>query len=749
MKRMMVWTLVLLLLSTLLFAASANEEAQYDCVYPIEGGELYFDSQTGTVVGGTVSATLEIPAEIEGTPVVAIGLRAFAECRNVETLLLPEGLTQIGEMAFQYCTRLQKVSFPQSLERIEYEAFRGCAPLQEISLPEGLTHLGYGAFADCSNLKEVSIPESVQSFGVSMFARCSRLQSVSFPEGFTTIPEHTFSSCTKLSQVSLPDSLRCIEMNAFHGCKSLKQISLPEGLQYIGEKAFSSCALEDVQLPQSLCHLGYQAFNGYKGMTTKNHAVYLDGWIITALHEGDGHLVVEEGTVGVAERGLSCGKPWEVHPVYVTSVEIPASVRHLDALGFYDMEYHLKQVTVSEDNPYYTAKNNIIYSKDMTKLIYCATRYGESKLNVPNGVVEIGDYAFRFNFSVRTLVFPDSVERIGDYITQYSAVVRVEFGEGLQSVGTGAFMDRPLTQITLGNRVRSIGDLAFYNCGLVRVDMGRSVEHIGSYAFYDNPLLTQVDFPETLKTVGEGAFASCTSLHTALFRGAAPQLGPNAFTETDAALTLYYVDETDWDGITEYRTAKWTKPISKSFTDVKSDAWYFDEVEYAAEHELMYGVGENRFDPEGNMTRAMVVTVLWRIAGSIPSDCTSLVFTDVAKDTWYAQAVDWAYALEIVAGMSATQFDPDGNITREQLAAILYRYSKRLGLVEQTEAELTAFADGEKVSYYAIEPMQWAVSEGLIMGTQEPNGLYLAPQGNATRAQVAAILMRFMENIMK
>ena len=158
-------------------------------------------------------------------------------------------------------------------------------------------------------------------------------------------------------------------------------------------------------------------------------------------------------------------------------------------------------------------------------------------------------------------------------------------------------------------------------------------------------------------------------------------------------------------------------------------------------------MGDNKFEPDTAMNRAMLVTVLWRYAGS-PKEGTN-TFTDVKTGQWYTDAVAWASSNSIVGGVGGGKFDPNGNVTREQLAAILYRYSSFKGIDTGKRGDLSAFPDKSKVSSWAGEAYAWAVGEGLIGGNQINGQTLLDPQGNATRAQVATILMRYIENVVK
>ena len=142
------------------------------------------------------------------------------------------------------------------------------------------------------------------------------------------------------------------------------------------------------------------------------------------------------------------------------------------------------------------------------------------------------------------------------------------------------------------------------------------------------------------------------------------------------------------------------------------------------------------------MTRAMLVTVLWRYAGS-PAGWQN-PFADVPNGSWFTQAVAWAAENGIVNGVGNHKFEPDSNITREQMAAILFRYAAMSGFDTSARGNLDQYPDRGDVSGYAVEPLSWAVAEGLIKGTDNGNGILLDPQGNATRAQVATIIMRFI-----
>ncbi len=174
------------------------------------------------------------------------------------------------------------------------------------------------------------------------------------------------------------------------------------------------------------------------------------------------------------------------------------------------------------------------------------------------------------------------------------------------------------------------------------------------------------------------------------------------------------------------------------FKDVAKDSWYYPKVYYVWEHNIMEGVGGSLFAPDATTTRAQFAAVIYRMAGKPDVSNMRSPFTDLKAD-WYQDAVTWCYNNRVVNGTSATTFDPDSNITREQMVAMLYRYSKQT--VQNTDA-LKAFADAGSISEYAVPAVAWAVQNSIVKGMGDGT---FAPQGLSTRAQLAAVLNRYME----
>lgn len=179
---------------------------------------------------------------------------------------------------------------------------------------------------------------------------------------------------------------------------------------------------------------------------------------------------------------------------------------------------------------------------------------------------------------------------------------------------------------------------------------------------------------------------------------------------------------------------------SDHFRDVSLNAWYHQAIDYAVEQEILVGITDDRFAPNENMSRAMLVTTLWRLAGKPAHNVEDLSFPDVKQDRWYTDAIAWAWENEIVMGYDDGNFGTGDPVTRQDLAVIFHRFAQYQQRDTSASLSLDGFKDAKKVSSYAKAAMEWACGEGLIQGTTKNT---LSPGSYATRAQAAAILMRY------
>ena len=229
--------------------------------------------------------------------------------------------------------------------------------------------------------------------------------------------------------------------------------------------------------------------------------------------------------------------------------------------------------------------------------------------------------------------------------------------------------------------------------------------------------------------------------------GSAPMVGVDAYamSEGDELLFYYVADYTKEDAGGSLSGGGQTKELP--FTDVVDASWYYAAVKYAYEHKLFGGTSATEFSPEATMTRGMAATILYSLEGS-PAVSAKSPFADVTDGQWYAKAVTWAEENGIVGGIDSESFAPEAGVTREQLAAILYRYAqyKKYSVSVGEDTNILSYDDAEQISSYAVPAIQWACGSGLMTGRTQTA---LAPVGTVTRAEVAVMLQRFCENNIK
>ncbi len=499
----------------------------------------------------------------------------------------------------------------------------------------------------------------------------------------------------------------------------ITDVSISEGVTYISTYAFVYCSeLSTVTIPNSVSRIGCSAFSGCKKLST---------------------VIVGKGLTGISEDAFyRCNSLTGVYfkgdapslsfNVFTTNDEETGGRITIPGLTLYYVEGKAGWTTPTWNG--YPTATWVPEESDTPD-------EPENPEEPPVEIIATGSCGddLIYTFSSDGLL---TITGTGDMYPYFS------FSE---------YFENRITKLKLDNRMTSICEQAFLGCTeLDEVKLPAALTSIGDSAFSACEKLTEITVPAGVNYIGKSAFYMCSNLKAVYFCGDAPELGDNVFKTFKYAsnvnipgLTLYYIEgkngwtSPEWNG---YPTATW---IPITFSDVKESDWYYDAVKYVVNNGLMNGMGNNEFQPNAPMTRAMLVTVLWRYVGE-PMEGEN-IFADVPEGTWYTDAVAWAAENGIVNGTSPTTFDPEGYITREQIATILYRYCSQQGIDTSKRADLSIFPDGDMTSNYALETLSWANAEGLINGTKVGSTVYLDPQGNATRAQVATILMRFIENI--
>lgn len=391
--------------------------------------------------------------------VTRIDANAFGSCRALATIAIPNGVTTIKEYTFRNCSSLNSVTLPDTLTRIDVYAFRGCTALKNITIPNGVTVIGAYAFSGCESLTDMHLPNSVLGIASNAFRNCSKLKSIHFGRDFISIGESAFSGCSALFQITvdeqnamyysagncvidrvdnvlifgcngsvIPQGVTAIEDWAFANCKSLQSIVIPEGVTSIGFGAFSGCEnLQSVSIANSVERVQEAAFEGCdKLITVENGIHYVDKWIV----DSDRDLVSVNprgNTVGIADVAFA-------YCPNLAHVSIGSVISKIGKEVFVNCS-HIEDITVASDNPtYYSQENCLIEKGSKTLVLGCKNstipkdicyigesafrnctfpKYPRVVIEIPDGVLSIGDYAFWGCTSVKEIALPTSLVSLG------------------------------------------------------------------------------------------------------------------------------------------------------------------------------------------------------------------------------------------------------------------------------------------------------------------------------------------------
>ena len=406
------------------------------------------------------------------------------------------------------------------------------------------------------------------------------------------------------------------------------------------------------------------------------------------------------------------------HQDIYTSIVIPATVRRIDSYAFFYRNNYSRIRSIYLCEGVQSVGNYALYQSD----IQADTVY----LTLPNSLQEFGRDEEQLWNSRYIHVFAAENSVGAEYASRAAATFHNNHAADGTITGNYANMDfriqnGEVTIIKCDSACGSIDPfLPSYIDGYPVTELAYlsllTIDRISSSAY--------AVLPPTLKRLDYDVFGVSPENHLLLY-----------YPGTPAEKLVQYQ---------RYPYANIYDVLALPYQDVQQGDWYYSAVSFAYYNGLMNGVADMLFDPNGTMTRAMLVTVLWRLDGG-SADGTS-PYTDVPEGTWYTDGVIWATENGIVNGVGNGKFDPNGTVTREQIATILYRYAAYRGVDVTDRASLDLFTDAGAVSDFARAPMQWAVQTKLISGRLDHKQLYLAPQSGGTRAEVATILMRFLIN---
>ena len=585
---------------------------------------------------------------------------------------------------------LTKVVIKDGVTNVSNYALFFLPAATQVTLPDSVTSIGRYGIALCSKLTGMSIPKGVTEIGDFGLAG-DGLTAITLPDGLQTLGRGAFDACASLSGTTLPAAITAVPDKCFNDCTKLLTVDYKGEVTAIGERAFEGCkSLTKAPIPAAVTTLGNSAFNGCVALTD----VTLPAGV-TAIPDG-----CFQGCTALADMKL---------PATVTSVG-----------------------------------HNAFTGCKALKDVRC---YGAPPTVQPGGAAE-----HSFEPGIVTIHYnPDPV---------YGWTLDTDGtwqGYKVSSKGACLHTGYGTTENTVPATCGADGhiDTICANCGDVIAT--KVIPATGAHT-WDNGTVT-TEPTETTPGVRTFTCAVCSQTKTEVI----PATGAHTHVWGEGTVTVAPTETTP--GVRTYtctvcgQTRTEIIPATGSavcpggaacpsfrFRDVPAPSnWAHEGIDYCVRHGLMSGFDATTFSPDTVSTRAQIVMILYNLSGDTTDYSKYYVpFTDVRPGTWYYNAVAWGYDKDIVAGMTPTTFAPDGLITREQMAVLLYGYTEKYAPAYLGgAASLNGFPDAASVSNWAYAAMSWAVGNGLISGIASNGADYLAPSGGATRAQIAAIMMRY------
>ena len=717
-----------------------------------------------TTIGGIkIDADGNLKTVIIGEGVTNVSNYALFCLPAATQVTLPDSVTSIGRYGIAMCSKLTGMSIPKGVTGIGDFGLAGNG-LTAITLPDGLQSLGRGAFDSCASLTNTTLPAAITAVPGKCFADCTKLLNVKYAGTVTAIGDLAFESCKALTAAPIPETVTAIGASAFTGCTALTDVTIPAGVSTIPEDCFRGCtALADIDLPGTVTSVGHNAFTGctalkdvrcygaapavepgsseahsFEPATVTIHYNPAMNWTLDADGKWQGYTVSDKGACthtdyGTTERTVpaTCGKAGRVDTSCSNCGEV-ISTRELQPTGAHVWGNGVVTTAPTETTP--GVRTFTCSGCDQTRT---------------EAIPATGTHDYKFTKTVA----PTCTDGGYDLYTcsGCGATEQRNLTDAAGHKWDGGTVTTAPTETTPGVRT-----FTCTVCGQTRTE---TIPATGAhdYRFTKTFAPTCTDGGYDLYTC-----SGCGATEQRNLTDAAGHKWDNgtvttAPTETTPGVRTYTCsgcDQTRTEAIPATGASTCTGgPSCPSYGlhDVAGpDYWAHKGIDYCVRNRLMSGVGAGTFSPDTACTRAQIVKILYNLSGN-QTDYSYyyLPFTDVAPGAWYYNAVAWAYCNDVTSGTSATTFTPNAAITRQQLVTFLYRYTvKYAPEFTGNAAPISAFPDAGSVANWAYAAMSWAVGNGLIKGNAHDNGLdYLDPNGSATRAQTATIIMRYCQLI--
>lgn len=638
-------------------------------------------------------------------------------------ITLPESVTSIGRYGIALCSKLNGISLPRAVTAIGDFGLAGNS-FTAVSLPDGLQALGRGAFDACASLSGMTLPAAITAVPDKCFNDCTKLLTVDYKGEVTAIGERAFEGCKSLTKAPIPAAVTALGNSAFNGCIALTDVTLPAGVTAVPDACFQDCtALADMKIPGTVTSVGHNAFTGCKAL--KDVRCY--GAPPTVQPGGAAEHSFEPGIVTIH---------YNPDPVYGWT---------LDTDGTWQ-GYKVSSKGACLHTGYGTTKNTVPATCGADgRIETVCSNCGDV---IATEVIPATGAHTWDNGTVTT----EPTETTPGVRTFTCAVCSQTKTEVIPATGAHTFV---FTKNVAPTCTEAGYDL--YTCRDCGASEQRNVKPALGHKWDSGTVTTEPT--ETDPGTMTYTCTVCGATKTEVI----PATGPHTHVWDEGTVTVAPTETTP--GVRTYtctvcgQTRTEIIPATGSavcpggaacpsfrFRDVPAPSnWAHEGIDYCVRHGLMSGFDATTFSPDTVSTRAQIVMILYNLSGDTTDYSKYYVpFTDVRPSTWYYNAVAWGYDKDIVAGMTPTTFAPDGLITREQMAVLLYGYTEKYAPAYLGgAASLNGFPDAASVSNWAYAAMSWAVGNGLISGIASNGADYLAPSGGATRAQIAAIMMRY------
>ena len=676
---------------------------------------------------------------------------------------LPDSVTSIGRYGIAMCSKLTGLSIPKGVTGIGDFGLAGNG-LTAVTLPDGLQSLGRGAFDSCASLTNTTLPAAITAVPGKCFADCTKLLNVKYAGTVTAIGDLAFESCKALTAAPIPETVTEIGASAFTGCTALTDVTIPAGVSTIPEDCFRGCtALADMKLPGTVTHVGYNAFTGctalkdvrcygaapavepgnseahsFEPATVTIHYNPAMNWTLDADGKWQGYTVSDKGACthtdyGTTERTVpaTCGKAGRVDTICDNCGEV-VSTRELPPTGAHVWGNGVVTTAPTETTP--GVRTFTCSGCDQTRT---------------ETIPATGAHDYQFTKTVA----PTCTDGGYDLYTcsGCGATERRNLTDAAGHKWDGGTVTTAPTETTPGVRTFTCS-----GCGQTRTEaIPATGAHDYRFTKTVDPTCTDGGYDlYTCSGCGATEKRNLTDAAGHKWDGGTVTTAPTETTPGVRTFTCTVCGQTRTEAIPATGASTCTGgPSCPSYGlhDVAGPGyWAHEGIDYCVRNRLMSGVGAGTFSPDTACTRAQIVKILYNRSGN-QTDYSYyyLPFTVVAPGAWYYNAVAWAYYNDVTSGTSATMFTPNAAITRQQLVTFLYRYTvKYAPEFTGNAAPISAFPDAGSVANWAYAAMSWAVGNGLIQGNAHDNGLdYLDPNGSATRAQTATIIMRYCQLI--